>query len=114
LGAEGLLGILTAPGDGEWGGATCGQLGGERVNPRRRGGGDGFQQDLHDTVATEADAPHEVVFGGSVVGDEFGLAGSGNGAGAQKDVFFEATAADRAEALAAGCDQKSRARSSVR
>ena len=79
------------------------------MNPCGRGRGDGFEEDVNDAVATEADAPDEVVFGGSVVGDEFGLAGGGDGAGAQDDVFFEATAADGAEALAGGGDEKSRA-----
>ena len=114
MSAEGLLGIGAAPGDGEWGGAARGQLVGERVNPRRRGRGDGFEQDVNDAVATEADAPDEVVFGGSVVGDEFGLAAGGDGARAQEDVFFEATAADGAEPLAGRGDEKSRAGAAVR
>ena len=60
-------------------------------------------------VATEADAPDEVVFRRGIAGDEFCLSGGGDAMGAEEDGFFEATAADRAEALASGGHGQARA-----
>jgi len=101
---EGRRGV--APNDGERGGPAGGEIRGEQGDPGRRGERYGFEQDLDDAVTTEADAPDQVVLRRGIVGDEFGPAGGGDALGAGEDIFFEATAADGAEAFAGGGDEK--------
>jgi len=102
------------PDDGEFGGPAGGEIGGDGRDPRGRGGRDRLEQDLDDAVATETDAPDEVVLRRSVVGDKLRPAGGGDTLGAGEDVFFETAAADGAKAFAGGGDEETGAGAPVR
>ena len=65
-------------------------------------------------MATETDAPNEVVLRRSVVGDELRPAGGGDALGAGEDIFFETAAADGAKTFAGGGDEETGAGAPVR
>ena len=64
-------------------------------------------------MAPEPDAPDEIVFGGRVVGCQFGDAGRRHAGRAGQHILLQTAAADRADAMAVGQTKQSRARTTV-